>query len=270
MVDCLALKQTSECVDVEHRTLGRAGCRRSAEREATTALPLKGPDDPLSRATIEAHNLTHSQLLRGAKSVFRLEGKAIGALESSTTVRYRASKWTFSTGVGVWSPEAHATSTALTLVDMDTGYVGVLMATRKSPTIFMVGSTASLMDKMRAEKTGLRNDNELAMRQLAERTATFRHPWSTFLEPISPAEHQRVGGVERAQQSMQAARALRTDSRTMGAETLREIRAGTCHKSPLLLAVEACMVSVPIESAGLEETGCAMDEGNLGWEARRE
>ena len=29
------------------------------QREATSALPLKGPEDPPSKAVIEAHNLTH-------------------------------------------------------------------------------------------------------------------------------------------------------------------------------------------------------------------
>ena len=54
-----------------------------------------------------------------------------------------------------------------------------------------------------------------AMRLLAEKIAAFRHPRTTILEPINRAEHQSVGGVERTQQSIQAAtRALRLDIRT--------------------------------------------------------
>ena len=43
----------------------------------------------------------------------------------------------------------------------------------------MVRSTASLVDKLRAEKTRLRYNNEPAMRQLAEKIATLRH----FVQP---------------------------------------------------------------------------------------
>ena len=54
------------------------------------------------------------------------------------------------------------------------------------------------MDKLRAEKTQLRYDSEPAMRHLAERIASFRHPRSTILEPLNRAEDPIVGGVERA------------------------------------------------------------------------
>ena len=57
------------------------------------------------------------------------------------------------------------------------------------------------------------------MRLLAEKIAAFRHPRTTILEPINRAEHQSVGGVERAHQSFQAAtRALRLDIRTRSGE----------------------------------------------------
>ena len=65
---------------------------------------------------------------------------------------------------------AQAKATVLTMVDIDSGYVGVL----------------------RAEKTRLRYDNEPAMRLLAEKIAAFRHPRTTILEPINRAEHQSV------------------------------------------------------------------------------
>ena len=75
------------------------------------------------------------------------------------------------------------------------------------------------MDKLRAEKTRLRYDNELAMRLLAEKIAAFRHPRATILEPNNRAEHQSVGGVERAHWSIQATtRALRLDIRTRTGE----------------------------------------------------
>ena len=78
------------------------------------------------------------------------------------------------------------------MVDMDSGYVGVLMVSGKSPDNFTVRSSSSFVDKLRAEKTRLRYDNEPAMRLLAEKIAAFRHPRTTILEPINRAEHIRV------------------------------------------------------------------------------
>ena len=57
----------------------------------------------------------------------------------------------------------------LTMVHMHTGYVRVLMVSRKNHDNFLVRSTASFVDKLRAEKTRLRYDNESASRQLAEK-----------------------------------------------------------------------------------------------------
>ena len=165
------------------------------------------------------------------------------------------------------------------MVDMDSGYVGVLMVSGKSPDNFTGRSSSSFVDKLRAEKTRLRYDNEPARRLLAEKIAAFRHPRTTILEPINRAEHQSVGGVERAHQSIQAAtRALRLDIRTRTGEdvvpghalfqwmlrhaarshnrfqpqshrggTPWEIRTGTCYKNPLLPFMEACMIRVPID-----------------------
>ena len=42
----------------------------------------------------------------------------------------------FISGVAVWCPEAQAKATVLTMVDMDSGYVGVLMVSGKSPDNF--------------------------------------------------------------------------------------------------------------------------------------
>ena len=75
----------------------------------------------------------------------------------------------FISGVAVWCPEAQAKATVLTMVDMDSGYVGVLMVSGKSPDNFAVRSSSSCVDKLRAEKTRLRYDNEPAMRLLARK-----------------------------------------------------------------------------------------------------
>ena len=58
----------------------------------------------------------------------------------------------FISGVAVWCPTVHAKATLLTMVDMDFGYVGVFMVSGKSPDNFMVRSTSSFVDKLRAEK----------------------------------------------------------------------------------------------------------------------
>ena len=122
-------------------------------------------------------------------------------------------------GIGLRCPEAHVMATVLTMVGVDTGHAGVLTVTGGSPDNFMVRSTASFVDKLRAKKNETEIDNEPAMRQLEERIAAFRQPRSTILESTNRAEHQSVGGVERAHQSMQAAaRALRTDIRARTGE----------------------------------------------------
>ena len=41
----------------------------------------------------------------------------------------------FISGVAVWCPEAQAKATVLTMVDMDSGYVGVLMVSGRAPII---------------------------------------------------------------------------------------------------------------------------------------
>ena len=69
----------------------------------------------------------------------------------------------FISSVAVRYPEAHAKATVLTMVDMDTGYVGVLMLSGKTPDNFMVRSAAS--------------------------------SGSASLEPINRAEQLSVGGV---------------------------------------------------------------------------
>ena len=93
------------------------------------------------------------------------------------------------------------------------------MVSGKSPDNFTVRSSSLFVDKLRAEKTRLRYDNEPAMRLLSEKIAAFRHPRTAILEPINRAEHQSVGGVERAHQSIQAAtRALRLDIRARTGE----------------------------------------------------
>ena len=55
----------------------------------------------------------------------------------------------FISGVAVWCPEAQAKATGLTMVDMDSGYVDVLMVSGKSPDNFTVSSSSSFVDKLR-------------------------------------------------------------------------------------------------------------------------
>ena len=195
----------------------------------------------------------------------------IGTRKSITKMRSCVSRWISSS------------SLVSLFVDMDSGYVGVLMVSGKSPDNFTVRSSSSFVDKLRAEKTRLRCDNGPAVRLLAEKIAAFRHPRTTVLDPNKRAEHQSVGGVERAHQSIQAAtRALRLDIRAKAGEdivpghallqwmlrhaawphnrfqpqshrggTPWEIRTGTCYKSPLLPFWKACMIRVPIDPPGL-------------------
>ena len=142
--------------------------------------------------------------------------KVTGTRKSRTMARYRVCKemdFQFISGVA-FGPDAHAKATVLTMVHMDSGYVEVLMVLGESPDIFMVRSTASFVDKLRAEKMRLRYESEPAMRQLAEKIATFRRSRTTILEPINGAERQNVGGVEGTHLSIQAAtQTLRTDIR---------------------------------------------------------
>ena len=188
----------------------------------------------------------------------------------------------FISSVAVWCPEAQGKATVLTMVEMDSGY-GVLMVSGKSPDNFNSEVFVFMCNKLRPEKARLRYDNEPAMRLLAEKIAAFRHPRTTILEPINRAEHQSVGGVERAHQSIQATtRALRLDIRTRTVEdvvpghalfqwmlrhaawshnrfhpqshrggTTWEIRTRTCYKSPLLPFMVTCIIRVPIDLPGL-------------------
>ena len=161
------------------------------QREDTSAVPLKGPEDPPSRAMIEAHNLTHL-----AAPWCEICVQARGRSDWNTQIKYDSEipcvqmEFQFISGVAVGCPEAQAKATVLTMVDMDSGYVGVLMVSCKSPDNFTARSSSSFVDKLRAEKTRLRYGNELAMRLLAEKIAAFRNPRTTVLEPINRAEHQ--------------------------------------------------------------------------------
>ena len=76
---------------------------------------------------------------RGEKIACRHEGKVIGTLESRMTARHRVRRrdFQFISGVNVWCPESLAKVTVLTMVDVDTGSVGVLTVSRKSPDNFM-------------------------------------------------------------------------------------------------------------------------------------
>ena len=138
-------------------------------------LRLKGPDDPPSRAMIEAHNFTHLP----AAPWFAICVQARGKSNCHTRVKYHGEipcvrmDFQFISGVAVWCPEAHAKATVVT-VDMDTCCVGVLMVSGKSLDNFVVRSTASFVE--------------------------FGHPRSIILKPINYAikvlgelrEHIRV------------------------------------------------------------------------------
>ena len=143
---------------------------------------------------IEAHNLTHLPAAAWCEICVQARGKVIDTRKSSTTVRFCVCRWISSSSpvslCGV--PRHRPKATVLTMVDMDSGYVGVLMVFGKSPDNFTVRSSSSFVDKLRAEKTRLRYDNELWMRLLAEKIAAFRHPRTTILEPINRAGHQRL------------------------------------------------------------------------------
>ena len=83
------------------------------QREATAAAPSKGPDDPPSRAMIEAHNFTHLP----AAPWFAICVQARGKSSCHTRIKYDSEipcvqmDFQFISGVAVWCPEAHAKAT---------------------------------------------------------------------------------------------------------------------------------------------------------------
>ena len=101
------------------------GCGGSAEREATDCGSIEVTDPP-SRAMIEAHKLDSTASCSVVRNVFKLEGRATGTQESSTTVTYRGVRNSFQ--VLVFGIPRHMPA-VLTTVDMAAGHVGVLMVT---------------------------------------------------------------------------------------------------------------------------------------------
>ena len=156
---------------------------------------------------IEAHNLTHLPAAPWCEICVQAKGKS----DWHKQVKYDSDipcvlmDFQFISGVAAWCPEAQAKGTVLTMVDMDSGNVGVLMVSGKSLDNFAVRSSSSYVDRLRAEKTRLRYDNEPAMILLAEKIATFRHPRKTILEPITQSnrvseelkEHTRTFKLQR-------------------------------------------------------------------------
>ena len=188
------------------------------------------------------------------------------------------------------------------MVDVDTGYVGVVVVAGKEESRQLHGEMDSFIcvpvDGQR--KRRLRHDNEPAMRQLAERTAAFRKPRSTILDPIIHAEHQSVRGAEGAHPSVQTAvRALRTDISARTGEDIvpghtlfpwmlghaawahnhfqpRTHRGGTPREPE---RARATTVLAPFRGGTHDQNSsrlfaidarCAVDERNMGWEAQRE
>ena len=94
----------------------------------------------------------------------------------------------------------------------------------------MVRSTASFLDKLRAEKTGLRYENEPALRQLAEKIAAFPSP-----------SHDHPG----ANQSCRAPECWRGHTSTEDGQTC-ENRRGHCDwRRTLSVDAETCSVVTP-------------------------
>ena len=103
--------------------------------------PLKGPiipfgslfrdkiqvQDPPSRAMIEAHNLTLLPAAPWCEICVQARGESDW---HSVQMDFQ-----FISGVAVWCPEAQAKATVLTMVDMDSGFVGVLIS--RSPSSFV-------------------------------------------------------------------------------------------------------------------------------------
>ena len=69
------------------------------------------------------------------KSVFKLASGTATEHKSDSEIPCVQMDFQFISGVAVWCPEAHAKATVLTMVDMGTWYVGVLMVSGESPTI---------------------------------------------------------------------------------------------------------------------------------------
>ena len=108
------------------------------KREATLAIPLKGPDDPSSRAMIEARDLTHVLAAPWCELCLQAPGKS----DWHTGVKYDSEipcvqmNFQVISGVGVWRTEAQARGAVLSTVDMDAGHVCVQTVTGKNPDHF--------------------------------------------------------------------------------------------------------------------------------------
>ena len=102
---------------------------QGGERETTSAVPLKGPKGPPSRAMVEAQNLTHLPDAPWCEISVQARGKS----GWHTQVKYDSEipcvqiDFQFISGVAVWCPEAHVKASVLTMVDIDTGMFGVLI-----------------------------------------------------------------------------------------------------------------------------------------------
>ena len=155
---------------VEHQTLGRPGCGGQC-RERSNDCGSTEETDPPSRAMIEAHKLeSNCQLLRGAKSVFKLEGRATGTqgVKYDSDIPCVQVDFQFTS----WGLVSRGTCQGNCADDGWRGYwtLSGSWPRREAPTIFIVRSAASCVDKRGAEKPRLRYDNELARGQFAQRT----------------------------------------------------------------------------------------------------
>ena len=136
MADCVARRQKRVNVKMSNLKLAGDLDTEIVQRGYTSAVPLRGPEDPPSRAMIEAHNLTHLPAAPWCEICVQARGKS-----DWHTQKYDSENpcvqmvFQFISGVAVWCPEAQAKATVLTMVDMDSEYVGVLMVSGKSPDI---------------------------------------------------------------------------------------------------------------------------------------
>ena len=88
------------------------------QREATSAVPLKEPEDPPNRSMLEAHNLTHLPAAPWCEICIQARGKSDWHTQVKCEIPCVQMDFQSICGVAVWRPEAHAKATELTMVDI--------------------------------------------------------------------------------------------------------------------------------------------------------
>ena len=249
-------------------------------------MPLRAAGEAPSRAEIESHNLTHTPPAMWCEICMNSRSKSDWHTSTTKDTPVPCVQMDFHYLSGTLEEtDLQAKACLLTIVDMETGYIGAVHVKAKSPDNFMIRFAANFLDKVNADKVRLRYDNEPNMKLLAVKIEQLRHPRQTIQEPIVRAEHQSVGGAERAHQTIQAgARALRLDVKSRigidpvpgnvlfswmvrhaswsynrfqprGArgQTAYELRNDTVYKGTLAAFGEAVLVRVPIDPPGMRK-----------------